>query len=174
MPRLSLAVLSLAVLLPACSQPRAVTDEANGRATVPDPPHLVAPTLAGSDADPILVRPVLIMPGAYFPPSNWMHIDLAGYLELKGVKVEVRSGESFNQPDRQAVIFRSGSDTDDTTAAVLVYRCKDVRTARAVAATMGQNAYSRGLFAFGPLSATTRTTNLLREIGKALLPPLFD
>ncbi|CAN0496466.1 unnamed protein product [Phaeothamnion confervicola] len=116
-----------------------------------------------------------MIPGALsFPPSNWVHSDLVGYLELKGVKVEVRSGEAYTRPERQAVIFRAGSDTDDTLAVALVYRCKDARIARATAITMGQNAYSRGLFAFGPLSATPRTAQLLREIGSALSQPVLD
>ena len=175
MLRISLAVFLIALFLLVCSWPRAKTDEAVPHTKSPVTPLPLASKNDFREIIEIPNRAVLLIPGSLaFPPGNWMLVDLVGYLEVKGVRVEVKSSDSFNQPERPALVLSTGSDTDDTLASVLVYRCRDARSARNVSLTMGPNAYSRGLFAFGPLSTTTRTSKLLQEISAALLQRPFD
>ena len=93
---------------------------------------------------------------AAFPPADWGHKELAEHLGQKGVKVEVRHGNSIDRPDRPAALFYTNSGkknqvgkdwyTEDTSE-VIVYRCENGEAAKATAATASGGSFSAGRFA---------------------------
>ena len=163
MSRPPLALCLSTLLLVSCSKPADVAP-----APANDTPLLPA---AGDFGRGIVPPDPPKLGSMSFPPSNWIFADVVSYLgTTKGVKVEMVSAAQFDNPERPAAIFRTGSDADGSLATVLVYRCKDAPSARSTALTMGDHAFSKGLFAFGPMSPNAETVGLLASIGSKLSP----
>ena len=101
-----------------------------------------------------------------FPPADWTHRELAGYLEQKGVKVEVQPSPFHSVAGQPASSFSAKPGR------VFVYLCPDIKTAREKAGSLEAGSFSAGRFAIGPADDVAgkeaADRDLLKRIAAAL------
>jgi hypothetical protein len=115
---------------------------------------------------------------------DWTHKDLVKHLEKKGIKVEVSGGHpGLTQSDRVCTIFFVPKGEEDavtveesgvsTRTAVMVYLCKNQRTADEQAGSMGKGSFTFGRFALGAngVVRNQKTDAFLLRLQTALTGP---
>lgn len=101
--------------------------------------------------------------------NDWTHTELATFLEQHGVHVEVKSSSVLSSPERPVFILwgpLQGEGENVHAGAVIVYVCKDNRTALEQSGAMSKGSFTQGRFAFDAWS-------LLNSQDKALSQQLL-
>ena len=98
------------------------------------------PTLSPSLSQPPLAR----KPVAAFPPDEWTHKELAGYLGQKGVTVTVHPIPFWSTEGRIAAQLNEGLNPSNHSKSILTCLCRDTQAAKDQAGSMGLTAFAVG------------------------------